>query len=120
MHLTSESAALGSAPAPTAESPLYSVLSFGSRSAAVRYCLRVSDVLAEAGDSSRDGGDPGATLWLAADIKDSGVRVFACDRAIAAARSVGMDAMVSARVRHADLPTARCLVVGDPAHQFDR
>ena len=120
MRLTSQHAALRRAPAPAAEGLLYSVLSFGSRSAAVRYCLRVSDVLSEAGDASQGGRDPGATLWLAADIKDSGVRVFACERAIAAARSVGMDAMVSARVRHADLPSARCLVVGDPAHQIDR
>jgi hypothetical protein len=119
MHLSSERVDLGRASLPAPESLLYSVLSFGSRSAAVRYCLRVSDVLGEAGTGSTNDA-ANATLWLGADMEDGAIRVFACDRAIAAARSVGMDALVSARVRHTELPSARCLVVGDPARHIDR
>ena len=90
----------------------YRVLPFASRSAAVRYCLEVSDALesaALAGD-----GDDGAALWLAAAEGVTGaVNVYACDRALRVARDAGLEATVSGQVNEAELPLARCLVIGD-------
>ena len=100
---------------PDVASPVgrrYRVLPFPSRSEAVKYCLRVSDALESAelaGDDSA-----GATLWLAAAEGATGaVNVYACDRALAAARGAGIEAVMSAQVSDRDLPAARCLVIGD-------
>src|SRR5688500_12931015 len=98
--------------APPIGSRRYRVLPFASRSDAVRYCLKVSDALesaALAGD--RDGG---ATLWLAAaDGVTGAVNVYACERALAAAGAAGLDVRVSGQASDAELPGARCLVIGD-------
>ena len=91
----------------------YSVLSFGSRSAAVKYCLELSDALGQRDGVAGGGSCAEATLWLAAaPVPDGSCNVFACDRALAAARTAGLDAPVSGRVPADAMPSARCLVVG--------
>ena len=90
----------------------YRVLPFSSRSDAVKYCLKVSDAL----ESAELAGDPdgSATLWLAAaEGLPGAVNVYACDRALAAARRAGIEARVSGQVGAKDRPGARCLVIGD-------
>ena len=106
----------GSAPASTslstAQVPSYSVLTFGSRSAAVQYCLQVSEVLATTSSLSDD--TRTATVWLvAADGDTEPFKVLACDGALAAARSAGIESVVSGSIRQDAMPAARCLVIGD-------
>lgn len=104
---------------PTVVSPdvaTFAVLPFATRSAAVRYCLRVSDVLDESAWARSEGSDRHATVWLAT-VSNAGpdnFRVFACDLALAAAQSVGIEVVVTGRVREADMPVTRCLVIGAP------
>jgi len=94
----------------------YAVLPFAHRSAAVRYCRRVSDVLDESDWACSDGSTRHATVWLATVSKPGSdkFRVFACEVALAAAQSVGIDGVVTERVREEDMPVTRCLVIGDP------
>ena len=112
--LLPDPALAGDVPLPTDRQPtdrqLYHVMSFASRVAAVRFCLGVSDALA-----TEDRRRP-ATLWLAAtDAHDGAFLVYACDRALAAARGAGNTLPVSGRVALNAMPAARCLVVGDTA-----
>ena len=90
----------------------YRVLAFGSRSEAVTYCLKVSDALessALAGDVAEE-----ATVWLAAGEGATGaVKIYACDHALAAACTAGVEATIAGQAGEADLPVARCLVLGD-------
>ena len=92
---------------------MLSVLSFTSRSAAVSYCVQVSDALRDAGSDVAANDAVPSTLWLAASEDDGAFRVYACDRALAVARVAMIDSPVSGRIRHAELPAARCLIVGD-------
>lgn len=91
----------------------YRVLTFRTRSAAVRYCLQIADAL----ESSRLVGDPrdrGATLWLAAAGDVGGaVNVYACAGAMQAALAAGIEARAGGEVCERELPAARCLVIGD-------
>ncbi len=102
----------GDTPALSRSAPRYRVLPFASRSDAVRYCLKVSDALESsslAGDCDR-----GATLWLAAaDGRTGAVNVYACDRALAAAHAAGLQTASTGMASDAELPSARCLVIGD-------
>ena len=110
MRITSERAGPDVTFPPT--SRRYRVLPFSSRSAAVKYCLKVSDAL----DSAELSGDAlyGATLWLAAAAGAAGaVNVYACDRALAAAHLAGLEVPPGGQVSEAELPAARCLVIGD-------
>ncbi len=94
----------------------FAVLPFATRSDAVRYCLRVSDVLDKSAWARSEGSARHATVWLAT-VSDAGpdtFRVFACDVALAAAKSVGIEVVVTGRVREEDMPVTRCLLIGDP------
>ena len=95
-----------------AVAPRYRILPFASRSDAVRYCLKVSDALESAslaGDS-----EGSATLWLAAaDGATGAVNVYACDGALAVAREAGLETTACGQASEAELPAARCLVIGD-------
>ena len=99
--------------APVIEPPPLSVLTFTSRSAAVAYCLRVSDALRDARSGGVEDDAPPSALWLAASEDHGAFRVFACDRSLAAARGAMIEWPVSGRIRHAELPAARCLIVGE-------
>ncbi len=103
---------LRDAPAPPSGVRPYRVLPFTSRSEAVRYCLKVSDALES---SALAGDDPlAATLWLAAaEGRGGAVNVYACDRALAAARAAGLEVNIAGQASEAELPVARCLVIGD-------
>ena len=99
-------------PPATPDVHRYRVLAFTSRSEAVAYCQKVSDAL----ESSALAGDvgEGATVWLAATDGTTGtVSVYACDHALAAAGSAGIEATIAGQADDADLPPARCLVIGD-------
>ena len=90
----------------------YRVLLFANRSEAVRYCLKVSDALESAALAGQADGD--ATLWLAAaEGRTRAVNVYACERAQTAARDAGLDAPMAGYAVEAELPLARCLVIGD-------
>ncbi len=91
---------------------VYNAVAFGTRAAAVRFCLHMSDALAAHEEKAPT--DAAPTLWLAA-TDDPGGRflVYACDRSLAAACDVGLAPRVVGRVPFAALPAARCLVVGD-------
>ena len=113
MDMRAVSQTAGGGPGSPSGVQRYSVLPFASRSEAVKLCLTVSDALesaAIAGD-----GDIGATLWLAAAATQAGaVNVYACDRAVAAARTAGLAIPLAEHITENELPPARCLVIGDP------
>lgn len=90
----------------------YRVLAFPSRSDAVNYCHKVSDALESCVLAGDAGG--GATVWLAGAPGHAGaVNVYACDHALAAAGTAGVEATIAGQAGEADLPLARCLVLGD-------
>ena len=91
----------------------YRVIRFSTRSAAVKYCLQIADAI-ESADRAGSVVEPGVTLWLAAaDTVSGAVNVYACPRALAVARRLGMGGPVGAEIAEPHLPTARCLVIGD-------
>ena len=91
----------------------YRVVRFSMRSAAVRYCLQIADAI-ESADRSGGAVEPGVTLWLAAaDTVGGAVNVYACSRALAVARRLGIGGAVGAEMAEDELPRARCLVIGD-------
>lgn len=116
MHITSEPSTFTARPFVGPGVATYAVLPFATRAAAVRYCLRVSDVLDGVAWAPAAGGARQATVWLATEASagTDRFRVFACEVALAAAQSVGIDAVVTGRIRAEDMPVTRCLVVGDP------
>ena len=89
----------------------YRILCFATRSAAVRFCLRVGDALEAAPPRASRGI---TAVWLAAaEGGTTAVKVYASDAAFDAARAAGVEVPSAGRVRSVELPAARCLVLGD-------
>ena len=93
----------------------YNLMMFATPFSAIAFCRQVAEAVERRDAKSFGPGVQRPVLWIACSgVGDGSCYVYASDGALDAAWTTGLDTPVIGSVPDSELPTSRCLVLGDP------